>query len=148
MILNLKVSQCIIQYIKIKNNLFSEGNTMQEHNWNSNSNVEIQNVFQIHRYPICAPFFIFFNSSLSILYSIIGSRVFVFLEMGLYRSRIEFLVMFEVVQHCLQGRIQDFKLGGGTHLKNCAERREARKFLGYFVWKITILRQKIIFFQF
>jgi hypothetical protein len=25
----------------------------------------------------------------------------VFLEMGLYRSRIEFLVMFEVVQHCL-----------------------------------------------
>jgi hypothetical protein len=25
--------------------------------------------------------------------------------------------------------------------------REARKFLGYFVWKITILRQKIIFFQ-
>ena len=28
-------------------------------------------------------------------------RVFVFLEMGLYRSRIEFLVMFEVVQRCL-----------------------------------------------
>ena len=25
-------------------------------------------------------------------------------------------------------------------------RREARKMLGYFVWKITILRQKIIFF--
>jgi hypothetical protein len=25
-------------------------------------------------------------------------------------------------------------------------RREVRKFLGYFVWKITILRQKIIFF--
>jgi hypothetical protein len=25
-------------------------------------------------------------------------------------------------------------------------RREARKFLGYFVWKITILRKKIIFF--
>ena len=25
-------------------------------------------------------------------------------------------------------------------------RREARKFLGYFVWKITILRQQIIFF--
>ena len=24
--------------------------------------------------------------------------------------------------------------------------REARKFLGYFVWKITISRQKIIFF--
>ena len=25
--------------------------------------------------------------------------------------------------------------------------REARKFLGYFVWKITILRQKILFFS-
>jgi hypothetical protein len=33
--------------------------------------------------------------------SILYSGVFVFLEMGLYRSRIEFLVMFEVVQHCL-----------------------------------------------
>ena len=31
--------------------------------------------------------------------------------------------------------------------KICAERREARKFWGYFAWKITILRQKkIIFF--
>jgi hypothetical protein len=30
--------------------------------------------------------------------------------------------------------------------KNSAERREARTFLGYFLWKITILRQKIIFF--
>ena len=29
---------------------------------------------------------------------------------------------------------------------NCAERREAPKCLGYFVWKITILRHKIIFF--
>jgi hypothetical protein len=76
----------------------------------------------------------------------------------------------------LQGRIQDFKLGGGgAALKKIAPsggrriifwgilceksrfytkkssffqlRREARKFLGYFVWKITILRQKIIFFQ-
>ena len=48
--------------------------------------------------------------------------------------------------YTLRGRIQDFKLGGGTHKKNCGERREARKFLGYFVWKIMILRQKIIFF--
>ena len=31
----------------------------------------------------------------------------------------------------MQGRIQDFKLGGRT-LKNCTERREARKFLGVF----------------
>ena len=30
--------------------------------------------------------------------------------------------------------------------KNRAEQREARKFLGYFVRKITILRKKIIFF--
>ena len=72
-----------------------------------------------------------------------------------------------------QGRIQDFKLGG-AHLKKLRRaeggakifgvfrvknhdftpknliffqlRRETRKFLGYFVWKITILRQKIIFF--
>ena len=34
----------------------------------------------------------------------------------------------------IQGRIQDFKLGGGeVHLENCAERREALKFLGYFM---------------
>ena len=39
-----------------------------------------------------------------------------------------------------------FQVRGGTLKKNCAERREARNFLGYFVWKITILRQKIIFF--
>ena len=56
------------------------------------------------------------------------------------------LVWFCLVLSCtVQGRIQDFKLGG-AHLKNCAERRVARKFLGYFVWKITILRQKVIFF--
>ena len=36
--------------------------------------------------------------------------------------------------------------GGGALKKNCTERREARTFLGYFVWKITILRQKMIFF--
>jgi hypothetical protein len=37
-----------------------------------------------------------------------------------------------------------------THMlfrkSNCAERREAQNFLGYFVWKITILHQKIFFF--
>ena len=73
----------------------------------------------------------------------------------------------------IQGRIQDFKLGGGALRKiapsggrrenvwgiSCEKsrfyakksyfsqlRREARKFWGYFVWKITILRQKIYFF--
>jgi hypothetical protein len=40
------------------------------------------------------------------------------------------------MKHIIQGRIQDFKLGG-AHLIF---------FGGYFVWKITILRQKIIFF--
>ena len=43
-----------------------------------------------------------------------------------------------------QGRFQDFKLGG-AHLKKLRRAREVRQFLGYFVWKITILRQKIIF---
>ena len=73
-----------------------------------------------------------------------------------------------------QGRIQDFKLGGalkqiapsGGKRENiwgisCEKsrfyakksyffqlRREAQNLLGYFVWKITILRQKIIFFPF
>ena len=73
----------------------------------------------------------------------------------------------------MQGRIQDFKLGGaqlkkiapsGGRRENfrgisckksrfyakksyfCQLRREARKFLGYFMWKITILHQQIIFF--
>ena len=39
-----------------------------------------------------------------------------------------------------------FQVRGGRTWKNCTERREARKLLGYFVWKITILCQKIIFF--
>ena len=49
-----------------------------------------------------------------------GSRVFVFLEMGLYRSRIEFLVMFEVVQHCIMktshksDELNKFKKRGGS----------------------------------
>ena len=73
-----------------------------------------------------------------------------------------------------QGRIQDFKLGGGALKKiassggrrenfwciSCEKsrfyakksyffqlRREARKLLGYFVWKITILRKKNYIFS-
>ena len=47
----------------------------------------------------------------------------------------------------LQGRIQDFKLGGGGgHLKKLRRAERGAKILGYFVCKITILRQKIIFF--
>ena len=39
-----------------------------------------------------------------------------------------------------------FQVRGSALKKNPAERREARKFLGYFVWKITILRKKSYFF--
>ena len=37
------------------------------------------------------------------------------------------------IHYTEQERIQDFKLGGANLKKNCAERREARKILGYFV---------------
>ena len=46
----------------------------------------------------------------------------------------------------LPGADPGFQVRGGALKINCAERREARKCLGYFVWKITILRQKIILF--
>ena len=36
--------------------------------------------------------------------------------------------------------------GGGAHLKKLHRAEGGAKFWGYFVWKITILRQKIIFF--
>jgi hypothetical protein len=42
------------------------------------------------------------------------------------------LTLFIIIFKVYQGRIQDFKLGGRTK-KNCAERREAGKLLGYFV---------------
>jgi len=45
-----------------------------------------------------------------------------------------------------QARIQDFKLGG-AHLKKLRRAEEGGKLFGYFVWKSTILRQKIIFFS-
>ena len=47
--------------------------------------------------------------------------------------------------HWLQGRIQDFKLGG-AHLKKLRRAEGGAKIFWYFVWKITILRQKIIVF--
>ena len=47
----------------------------------------------------------------------------------------------------MQGRIQNFKLGG-VHLKKIVPSRGRREhFGGYFVWKITILCKKIIFFS-
>ena len=46
----------------------------------------------------------------------------------------------------IPGEDPGFQARGGGLKKKCAERREARKLLGYFVRKITILRQKIIFF--
>ena len=51
------------------------------------------------------------------------------------------------ITHSNQERIQDFKLGGGA-LKRIAPSGGRRKILlGYFVWKIMILSQKIIFFS-
>jgi hypothetical protein len=47
--------------------------------------------------------------------------------------RVFFFAQFSI--SALQGRIQDFKLGGALK-KNCAEWREARKFLGYFVFSL------------
>ena len=47
-----------------------------------------------------------------------------------------------------QGRIQDFKLGGGgVNIKKLRRAKGSAKILGYYVWKITILHQKIIFFS-
>jgi hypothetical protein len=60
----------------------------------------------------------------------------------------EFLVLwlqFKITCH-VSGADPGFQ-ARGPHLKNCAEWREARKLLGYFLWKITILRQKIISFS-
>jgi hypothetical protein len=45
-----------------------------------------------------------------------------------------------------QGRIQDFKLGGGAHLKKLRRAEGGAKNFGVFRVKITILRQKISFF--
>jgi hypothetical protein len=51
------------------------------------------------------------------------SRVCVFLEMGLYRSRIEFLVMFEVVQHCLYENVPHKWWIKKSMITTCNERR-------------------------
>jgi hypothetical protein len=65
----------------------------------------------------------------------------------LYMKYYSYLNQILTGRQQVHGRIQDFKLGwGGPLKKNCAEWREVRNLLGYFVWKITILRQKIIFF--
>ena len=62
-------------------------------------------------------------------------------ELGQYLVEVEggqCLVEVEASQYLVQveggqqGRIQDFKLGGAPQ-KNCAEQRETRKCLGYFV---------------
>jgi hypothetical protein len=46
----------------------------------------------------------------------------------------------------VQGQIQDLMLGGGRTYKNCAERREARKFWGISCEKSRFYANKIIFF--
>ena len=44
------------------------------------------------------------------------------------------------------GRIQDFKLGGGTYFKKSRRAEGGAKICGVFRVKSTILRNKIIFF--
>jgi hypothetical protein len=46
----------------------------------------------------------------------------------------------------MQGRIQDFKLGEGALKKIATSGGRLENVLGYFVWKITILRQNFLFF--
>ena len=58
-----------------------------------------------------------------------------------------FLVCFSANTYIVRARIQDFKLGEGRTLKICAERRDAQNILGISCEKITILRQKIIYFS-
>ena len=53
--------------------------------------------------------------------------------------------MDQCLDYHKQGQIQDFKLGG-AQLKKLRRAEGGAKFVGYFVWKFTILRQKIIFF--
>jgi hypothetical protein len=63
-----------------------------------------------------------------------GSRVCVFLEMGLYRSRIEFLVMFEVVQHCLYENVPHKWWIKKSMITTCNERRINRVHLKSFLY--------------
>ena len=60
----------------------------------------------------------------------------------------EYLCSFvlSIIHWHYQWRVQDFKLGGGALKKIAPSGGRQDIFLGYFVWKITILRQKIIFF--
>ena len=53
-----------------------------------------------------------------------------------------FLNNFNNYKRLETGADPGFQVKRGAHKKNCVERREARKLLGSFVWKITILRQK------
>ena len=55
-------------------------------------------------------------------------------------------IPFDEIVYNIQGRIQDFKLGG-AHLKKLRRTGGGAKIFGVFrVKKITILRQQIIFF--
>jgi len=57
-----------------------------------------------------------------------------------------FALYFLKIFICETGADPGFQVRGCGLKKNGAERREVRKCLGYFVWKFTILRKKIIFF--
>jgi hypothetical protein len=87
--------------------------------------------------------FFFCNTSNS--FSLLTNTFLVPFERDLFWHRKRYRKFVYILLQSVQGRIQDFKLGG-AYLKNLRRAREARKLLGYFVWKITILRQKILFF--
>ena len=59
---------------------------------------------------------------------------------------VSYILVFPIIIS-IQGRIQDFKLGGGVHLKNCAERREARQFWGISCEKSRFYAKKSYIFQ-
>ena len=70
-----------------------------------------------------------------------------FWEKGIWKLMFRNInIVFRSIRKELAWADPGFQVRGGALKKDCVERREARKILGYFVWKIPILRQKIIFF--
>ena len=73
------------------------------------------------------------------------STLFLFIIINFLQT---FMITVDITNIHVWGVDPGFQVRGRT-LKNRTERREAQQFLGYFVWKITILRkEKSYFFQF
>ena len=62
-------------------------------------------------------------------------------------ANINCIVCLDELPHSFQGRIKDFKLGGGVHLNNWTEQREARTFLGISCEKSRFYAKISYFFQ-